>query len=101
MKLFIFLTLFTLVGCGKLGDEIAGAIEDQFLPPEKAIELEYETYSYSLRGLGCTTGFHEFDTRDKACKSLLNNEANNDCAKQARADLYSKECSGDFEQLVF
>lgn len=93
MKIAYLLLLIIVSSCGK----------QDSLWPSKVIETASvepaiaELYSYEFRGSKCTTNVQSFETFNKACAGLRDNELNNNCAANKREELFLNEnCPGSF-----
>lgn len=49
------------------------------------------TYEYKFNG--CTTGKHQLSSKKEFCDSLLNDSANNNCAREMRIENYNRMCT--------
>ena len=49
-------------------------------------------YGYELRFGSCTTGYHEFSTKEGYCLHLLDDLNNRQCAESLRLMLFEKNC---------
>lgn len=97
----VILILTLLSGCGKNENTSgkSGAISESF---ESSLRLNYE---FSEAGgewsAECTTGNHSFTSLAEMCMYLQNDEFNQDCADDARMDLFNEKCPaesfGDFQ----
>lgn len=56
-----------------------------------------EMYSYEFYGSKCSTELQSFETFERACEALKNDELNNNCANNKREELFiSSACEGSF-----
>jgi len=86
----IYVLIFSLflVGCGQEGTPW----NPKVVKVQKVAPAQSELYSYEFKGSSCTTGYQEFTTLDSACKTLLDNKANNYCQENKRLHLYETNC---------
>ena len=54
-------------------------------------EPKTQRLTYNLTYNNCSTGEHSFNSKLEMCKGLLDNERNNFCASNMRADKYKQE----------
>ena len=83
-----------LVSCGK----------DSFINPYGTQQTVYkvepaatEDYSYEFGDQVCSTGKQSFITFKQACDGLKDEQLNNECAGEQRAELFTiSSCPGSF-----
>ena len=76
------LLLLTLLGCGT-----------HIVYPR----FNSNPYSYNFREVDCSTGDHEFNSREDMCSSLRDSGFNNYCASRERARFFdSQGCPGRY-----
>ena len=56
--------------------------------------LNSESTSYQLSYNGCDTGEHSFDSVEKYCDGLRDEQLNHGCAIKSRKQLFNQNCSG-------
>jgi len=98
MKKFIALLMFSslLASCGSPEDFIQDPRgNDKTI--YKTQPAEAEAFTYELRSKSCSTGKHSFGSFENACKALIDEELNNECAIEKREELFlNSDCPGNF-----
>lgn len=83
MKLLTVLALgMSISSCG-----------EGLLKTEKKESSGSTNYSYEYTENGCNTGKRSFNSKDSYCKGLMDDSANNYCARSMREETYNKNCN--------
>lgn len=83
MKILLMISLILVASCGKKVKVVKPA--------------DPEAYHYTFGNKECTTGEHNYYNLNDACKALLRDDLNNNCAEEERMKLYATSCEGQFE----
>ena len=84
--------LFNLSGCDGAfdGTVVAGSIQSPGDPAKQA-RVSYE-FIQSGNGTSCSTGLRTFGSRGELCFSILDDAANNNCARDKRQAYFDVNC---------
>lgn len=75
------LTLLVVTACGPAP-----------FKPAKRVTIRPSSYSYEYNDHGCKTGKQTFASQDEYCKGLMDDELNNNCARESREGTYNQKC---------
>lgn len=94
--LIMILSMTTLGSCGKSKSGTATSATNENLKSEQLV-----SYSYQFKINNCDTQEHTFDSKEKYCHGLEDQDLNNGCALAQREALFNKECSEFGNFLAF